>query len=103
MEVKGKLKPEFYEWFATYMVVKRAAIEPNFHSLYLEMLDEIGEEGLFEAIIRATYHNIKVLLSTGKVKTNSGERSLLKNLGSWLGGLTIARLQPVLMIDLDVK
>jgi len=103
VEVKGKLKPEFYEWFATYMVVKRAAIEPNFHSLYLEMLDEIGEEGLFEAIIRATYHNIKVLLSTGKVKTNSGERSLLKNLGSWLGGLTIARLQPVLMIDLDVK
>ena len=37
------------------------------------------------------------------MKTNSGERSLLKNLGSWLGGLTIARLQPVLMIDLDVK
>ena len=102
-EVKGKLKPEFYEWFATYMVVKRAAIEPNFHSLYLEMLDEIGEEKLFEEILRATYHNVKVLLTSGKVKTNSGERSLLKNLGSWLGGLTIARLQPVLMIDLDVK
>ena len=50
-EVKGKLKPEFYEWFATYMVVKRAAIEPNFHALYLEMLDEIGEK-LFEAILR---------------------------------------------------
>ena len=102
-EVKGKLKPEFYEWFATYMVVKRAAIEPNFHSLYLEMLDEIGRGKLFEEILRATYHNVKVLLTSGKVKTNSGERSLLKNLGSWLGGLTIARLQPVLMIDLDVK
>ena len=58
---------------------------------------------MYAAILQATYRNIKVLLSSGKVKTNSGERSLLKNLGSWLGQLTISKRKPVLQRDLDVK
>lgn len=102
-EVKAKVTADLYEWFAGYLVVKRASIEPNYHTLYLELLDKIGEKALYKAILHATYRNIKVLLSSGKVKTNSGERSLLKNLGSWLGQLTIAKCKPVLQRDLDVK
>jgi CCR4-NOT transcription complex subunit 1 len=86
-----------------YLVVKRASIEPNYHNLYLELLAKIDDKGLNESVLQATYRNIKVLLSSGKVKTNSGERSLLKNLGSWLGQLTIAKRKPVLQRHLDVK
>ena len=56
-EVKGKLKPEFYEWFATYMVVKRAAIEPNFR--YISKCSTKLERKNCSRFF-ATYHNVKV-------------------------------------------
>ena len=102
-ELKSKVSADLYEWFAGYLVVKRASIEPNYHALYLELLEKVGDKNLYAAILQATYRNIKVLLSSGKVKTNSGERSLLKNLGSWLGQLTISKRKPVLQRDLDLK
>ena len=94
---------EQWPWFAVYLVVKRASIEPNFHSLYISLLDAVDDKQLFRLVLDASFSNVKALLSSNKVKTNSGERSLLKNLGSWLGQLTIARNQPVLMRDLDIK
>ena len=84
-------------------LVARASIEPNFHVLYLGLLDAIGDETLFRLVLDASYSNIKALLSSNKVKTNSVSIALLKNLGSWLGNLTISRNQPVLMRDLDLK
>ena len=102
-EVKARISREQWPWFAVYLVVKRASIEPNFHVLYLGLLDALNEPDLIRLVLDATYSNIKALLSSNKIKTNSGERSLLKNLGSWLGQLTHARNQPVLMNDLDLK
>ena len=46
---------------------------------------------------------MRILLRSERIKTQSGERSLLKNLGSWLGKLTIARNRPVRHRDLDLK
>lgn len=102
-EVRQRIGRDQWGWFAVYLVVKRASIEPNFHHLYLGLLDAIAEKHLLRLVLDASYSNIKVLLSSNKIKTNSGERSLLKNLGSWLGQLTITRNQPVLMRDLDLK
>ena len=36
-ELRGVVTPDMWPWFANYMVVKRAAQEPNFHSLYLQV------------------------------------------------------------------
>ena len=102
-EVRPQVSAEQWPWFAVYLVVKRASIEPNFHSLYISLLDAVDDKQLFRLVLDASFSNVKALLSSNKVKTNSGERSLLKNLGSWLGQLTIARNQPVLMRDLDIK
>lgn len=46
---------------------------------------------------------IRILLASEHIKTKSGERSLLRNLGWWLGRLTLARQQPVRQKDLDLK
>ena len=102
-EVKARISRDNWPWFAVYLVVKRASIEPNFHTLYLGLLGALKEPELIRSVLDATYSNIKALLGSNKIKTNSGERSLLKNLGSWLGQLTHARNQPVLMNDLDLK
>ena len=33
-ELKGMLSEEFWDWFFSYIVIKRAAQEPNFQHLY---------------------------------------------------------------------
>ncbi len=41
-ELRGVVTPDMWPWFANYMVVKRAAQEPNFHSLYLQVRRAAG-------------------------------------------------------------
>jgi len=36
--MKGLLKENYFRWFSKYLVVKRASIEPNFHSLYISFI-----------------------------------------------------------------
>ncbi|KAI3844272.1 hypothetical protein MKW92_023019 [Papaver armeniacum] len=98
VETKAKeftdvLKEEFYPWFAQYMVMKRVSIELNFHDLYLKFLDKVNSRILNKEILKFTYENCKVLLRSELIKSSSEERSLLKNLGSWLGKFTIGRNQ----------
>ena len=54
-------------------------------------------------LVLTAYKYIKILLASERIKTQSSERSLLKNLGSWLGRITIAQGQPVKHKDLDIK
>ncbi|XP_015889443.2 uncharacterized protein LOC107424219 isoform X1 [Ziziphus jujuba] len=108
VEAKAKelteiLKEQYYPWFAQYMVMKRASIEPNFHDLYLKFLDKVSSKALNKEIVQATYENCKVLLGSELIKSSSEERSLLKNLGSWLGKLTIGRNQVLRAREIDPK
>ena len=45
----------------------------------------------------------RILLTVDKSNANFGDRSLLKNLGHWLGLMLLARNKPILMVDLDMK
>ncbi|CAH2080489.1 unnamed protein product [Thlaspi arvense] len=85
------------------MVMKRASIEPNFHDLYLKFLDKVNMKRLNREIVKATYENCKVLLRSELIKSSSEERSLLKNLGSWLGKITIGRNRVLRACDIDPK
>ncbi|KAL6965062.1 hypothetical protein U1Q18_036119 [Sarracenia purpurea var. burkii] len=97
------LKEQYFPWFAQYMVMKRASIEPNFHDLYLKFLDKVNSKSLNKEIVQATYENCKVLLGSELIKSSSEERSLLKNLGSWLGKITIGRNQVLRAREIDPK
>ncbi|KAK1305818.1 hypothetical protein QJS10_CPA10g00894 [Acorus calamus] len=97
------LKEEYYPWFAQYIVMKRASIEPNFHDLYLKFLEKVNSKSLNKEIVKATYENCKVLLRSELIKSSSEERSLLKNLGSWLGKFTIGRNQALRAREIDPK
>ncbi|KAJ3039081.1 hypothetical protein HDV00_012639 [Rhizophlyctis rosea] len=102
-ESKGLLKEVHFRWFSHYIVVKRASIEPNFHGLYIKYLDALESAGLQRHILHETYSNIRILLNSEKTLTSSGERSLLKNLGTWLGGITLAKNKPIKHKNLAVK
>ncbi|KAA8515904.1 hypothetical protein F0562_019083 [Nyssa sinensis] len=108
IEAKAKefteiLKEQYNPWFAQYMVMKRASIEPNFHDLYLKFIEKINSKPLNKEIVQATYENCKVLLGSELIKSSSEERSLLKNLGSWLGKITIGRNQVLRAREIDPK
>ena len=104
-ELKDMLAPKYFGWLGNYLVVKRISTQPNFHSLYLAFLNQLGDygKGLVEAILSSVYLNVGKLLRSPKITTSTSERSLLKNLGSWLGQITLARNRPILQIMLDCK
>jgi CCR4-NOT transcription complex subunit 1 CAF1-binding domain len=79
------------------------AQEPNFHGLYLELLSKLGDNKATSLLVATTHKYIRILLRSERIKTQTGERSLLKNLGSWLGKLTLARDKPLREKDLSLK
>lgn len=104
-ELKDMMEAKYFGWLGHFLVVKRISTQANFHSLYLSFLDCLGEygKGLVEAILCSVYHNIGKLLRSSKITTSSSERSFLKNLGIFLGQITLARNRPILQIMLDCK
>lgn len=97
------LEETHFAWLAQYLVVRRASIEPNYHRLYLDFIEVLQVRALEQHILRQTYVNIYHLLDSSHISDSSSERTLLKNLGSWLGGLTLARNIPILYRDICLK
>ncbi|XP_005422882.1 CCR4-NOT transcription complex subunit 1 [Geospiza fortis] len=95
-ELKETVKEEFMPWVSQYLVMKRVSIEPNFHSLYSNFLDTLKNPEFNKMVLNETYRNIKVLLTSDKAAANFSDRSLLKNLGHWLGMITMAKNKPIL-------
>lgn len=102
-ELKLILRSEYLPYFSRYLVIKRVSIEANFQRLYAAFLDYVGVAELRKIMLETTYYNIQVLLRNDKIVSSSSERSLLKNLGSWLGLLTIAKNKPIRAKYLDLK
>ncbi|KAG8039882.1 hypothetical protein G9C98_000611 [Cotesia typhae] len=102
-EIREIVTEEFWPWIAQYLVMKRASIELNFHVLYSNFLDYLKVPEVNRLVTRETFRNIKVLLRSDKGIANFSDRSLLKNLGHWLGMLTLGRNKPILQVDIDLK
>lgn len=102
-ELKELLKKEHYQYFSRYLVTKRVSIEPNNHILYSQFLDLVKVPAVNRGVVETTYEIVKLLLASDKITTCSGERTLLKNLGSWLGLLTIAKNKPLRANKLSLK
>ncbi|XP_054165262.1 CCR4-NOT transcription complex subunit 1-like [Oppia nitens] len=94
---------QYNGWIAQYFVMKRASIEPNFHALYANFIEMLKMPELTKIVLNETHRNIKVLLSSDKEIANFSDRSLLKNLGHWLGMLSLAKNKPILSVDLELK
>lgn len=94
-EMRERFKAEYSRWFAHYLVLERVSIEPNNHNLYRQFLESIDESDLVRHVLRETYIKVRELLNEDRTVSNSTDRSHLKNLGSWLGGLTLSKNKPI--------
>ncbi|KAF2712195.1 Not1-domain-containing protein [Pleomassaria siparia CBS 279.74] len=96
------VEDKHHQWFAGYLVEERAKMQPNFQQLYLDMLELFNSNKLWAEVLRETYITvIRMLNSDGALGIT--ERSHLKNLGGWLGSLTIARDQPIKFRNISFK
>ncbi|KFD46476.1 hypothetical protein M513_12649 [Trichuris suis] len=95
--------PDNMPWVAQYLVVKRISVELNFHKLYFNFLTALNCKQLSKLVVSETYRNIKVLLRMDKSEANLSDRTLLKNLGHWLGVMTIGNNLPIYSKFLDLK
>lgn len=59
-ELKKEVKDEHMQWVAQYLVMKRASIEPNFHTLYANFVEALNIKEITDMVILETFRNIKV-------------------------------------------
>jgi CCR4-NOT transcription complex subunit 1 len=102
-ELGGLLQIEHVRWFCHYIVVKRASIEPNFHAVYISFLELLHFPEIHSNLLYETLFSIRDLLNSEKTLNSSQERSYLKNLGAWLGSITLARNKPIKHKNLALK
>ncbi|KAI7939846.1 hypothetical protein MJO29_014582 [Puccinia striiformis f. sp. tritici] len=94
-EMSSQIKPEHYNWFAKYLVNHRVSIEPNNHSLYLQFLDKLALPHMYKKINNETLIKCGLMLNSEQTLKSGSDRTILKNLASWLGSLTLAKNLPI--------
>lgn len=102
-EMNSRIDPVHFAWFAHYLVAQRVSIEPNNHALYHKFLDQLAMPLLGKRVLYETFVKLAALLNSEKTVQSSTERTLLKNLGSWLGGLTVAKNKPIKQQNIAFK
>ncbi|KAF3937997.1 hypothetical protein ABW19_dt0207215 [Dactylella cylindrospora] len=94
-EFQSCLDEKAYRWFADYLVVQRARLEPNNHKLYVDFLDGFGSKILHAEVLHESFRNAFGLLNNENTIHSAADRAHLKHLGIWLGGLTLAKDKPI--------
>ncbi|KAE8198560.1 hypothetical protein CF336_g141 [Tilletia laevis] len=94
-EAQKLITPDVFHWFSSYLVLQRVSIEPNNHGLYCQLLEGLEKPGLIPYVLHETFSKAKVLLNAESTASSTQDRTILKNLGSWLGALTLAKNKPV--------
>ncbi|KAL6946314.1 hypothetical protein ACO0RG_000460 [Hanseniaspora osmophila] len=100
-KLKEFLKPNYFEWFAITLINQRAKTEPNYHELYSKVIFLLNDPLLHDYVLFATYTQTQKLMSKGDISPQ--ERNYVKNLGGWLGFLTLAKNQPIKNRNLAVR
>jgi CCR4-NOT transcription complex subunit 1 len=91
------------KWFSNFFIVNRVSAENNNHQNYNELISHIDSKELNNLLYKDTVSFIKRLLLSENIAKDSKEKNVLKNLGSWLGIMTLAKNKPILAKDLDLK
>ncbi|KAF4441689.1 hypothetical protein F53441_11949 [Fusarium austroafricanum] len=94
-ELRETMERRHQQWFASHLVEERAKMQPNYHHVYLELVKLFEDKALWSEVLRETYISVCRMLNSEATMQNSTERTHLKNLGGWLGLLTLARDRPI--------
>uniref|UniRef100_A0A3B0MJV3 CCR4-NOT transcription complex subunit 1 n=1 Tax=Theileria annulata TaxID=5874 RepID=A0A3B0MJV3_THEAN len=103
-EVSALLDQKYNTWLLLYIIRTRASKEHNLHDVFANFIENMNYPKLFDQAIQITYLCINSCLkNVEQHKEVLAYRTLLKNLGSWLGRITLSRNVPIIHRQLDVK
>lgn len=102
-EMQEQFQDAYARWFANYLVDQRISTEPNNHTLYLRFLDALNRERLSKFVLQETFIKSATMLNADRTLQSSAERVTLKNVGAWLGTITLARDCPIKHKNLSFK
>ncbi|KAK4229467.1 CCR4-Not complex component, Not1-domain-containing protein [Podospora fimiseda] len=102
-ELHDMLEVKHQQWFASHLVEERAKMQPNYHSVYLRLVKQFEDKTLWAEVLRETYISVQRMLNSEVTMQSSTERTHLKNLGGWLGLLTLARDIPIKQKNIAFK
>ena len=102
-ELREMLEVRHQQWFASHLVEERAKMQPNYHLVYLDLVKQFEDRTLWAEILRETFTSVQRMLNSELTMQNSTERTHLKNLGGWLGLLTLARDRPIKQKNIAFK
>lgn len=94
-ELRSMMEGRHQQWFVSHLVEQRAKMQPNYHHVYLQLVTMLQDKTLWNQVLRETYISAARMLNAETTMQNSTERTHLKNLGGWLGLLTLARDLPI--------
>lgn len=100
-EVKGLLTENYFLWFANYLVADRAKAEPNNHKLYANLVESLDNAIFYEYVLNFSLKEAEHIIRN--FKDSSIERTQLKNLGAWLGKITLANDRPLRRDQIALK
>jgi CCR4-NOT transcription complex subunit 1 len=103
VEMREYYDDAYSRWFAHYLVDQRISSEPNNHQLYLRFLDALDRKSLSMYVLHETFIKSAAMLNAERTMQSSAERTILKNVGTWLGTITFARDQPIKHKNLSFK
>ena len=100
-EIKELLTEKYFAWFSNYLVVDRAKAEPNNHELYSNLVSELDNAIFFEYVLNVSLKEVERIIRNFKDSTT--ERNQLKNLGAWLGKITLSKDKPLRRDQIALK
>lgn len=102
-QIKKYLDDQTKAWLSYYIVSNRVCFEPNFSDLYVSFISHINDKKLDGYIITSTYKVIYDIIGVNKVEYTFQERHALKNLGIWLGHISLTKNKPIKHKHLSFK
>ncbi|XP_025421309.1 CCR4-NOT transcription complex subunit 1-like [Sipha flava] len=102
-DIKRLIAKEHLPWLSKYIVLKRVRQEFNFHVLYSSMLNCLNSKTLNSMVLSDTINTIKVLLGRNVGIPSMADKLLIKNLGHWLGMITLAQNKPISKDDIALE
>ncbi|XP_025413379.1 CCR4-NOT transcription complex subunit 1-like [Sipha flava] len=101
--IKLLIPEEHLPWLSRYIVLKRVRHEYNFHDLYSRVLNCLNNKRLNSMVLSDTIKKIKILLRRNVGIPSVVDKWLIKNLGHWLGIITLAQNKPISKDDIALE